>query len=145
MIKEPKIYSYAPIVYVTLSIYSWSLLQFTFNLVTARGRSPLARHTSSLLSMNESENERNIRIFKLQMALHTELINVVITLIMQDMPFFFLRIYCVLKFQIVSYLFLFFLFKNGIIFLLQIYRIAIILVDKDFRFHVQFKGPVQPV
>lgn len=47
---------------------------------------------------------------------------------------FILRTICVFKFNVVSYLFLFFTFKNGILFSLQIYRIIAICTDKDYNF-----------
>lgn len=66
--------------------------------------------------------------------MHNELFNVMITLMMQDCPFFILRSVCVFKFDVVSYLFLFFTFKNGILFSLQIYRIIAICTDSDYNY-----------
>lgn len=133
VLQEQKVYMNSKIVYVTLSIYSWSLFQFTLNLVAARGRpSVIYSDTMSFTSAHKA----NHMLAKTNLALHNELYNVIITLFMQDFPFFVLRIYCVLEFRIVSYLFLFFLFKNGIIFSLQFYRMIAILVDKDFSLNV---------
>ena len=67
-------------------------------------------------------------------SMHNELFNVMITLMMQDCPFFILRSVCVFKFDVVSYLFLFFTFKNGILFSLQIYRIIAICTDNDYNY-----------
>jgi len=67
-------------------------------------------------------------------SMHNELYNVMITLMMQDCPFFILRSVCVFKFDVVSYLFLFFTFKNGILFSLQIYRIIAICTDNDYNY-----------
>jgi hypothetical protein len=66
--------------------------------------------------------------------MHSELRIVIVTLIMQDCPFFILRSVCVFKFNVVSYLFLFFTFKNGILFSLQIYRIIAICTDNDYNY-----------
>lgn len=132
VLQEQKIYTNSHIVYATLSIYSWSLFQFTLNLVAARGRPNIT--ITGEMSSAKLENET-----KTKNALNNELINVLITLCMQDLPFFILRTYCVFKFKIVSYLFLFFLFKNSIIFSLQFYRLIAILMDKDFSFSVSFK------
>lgn len=118
-----------PMVYATLSIYSWSLIQFTLNLVVTRGRS--TGSNSSSLRSNISSKKRALN----KNSIHNELWNVVITLIMQDCPFVILRTICVFKFQIVSYLFLFFTFKNAILFSLQIYRIIAICTDKDYNFN----------
>ncbi len=114
VLQEQKIYSYAPIVYATLTIYSFSLLQFCLNLVTARGRTLQSSHSDLNNDKEDIEKDSNSRYTRANLALHNEFFNVLTTLCMQDLPFFILRTYCVVKFEIVSYLFLFFLFKNGI-------------------------------
>lgn len=136
-------------IYCTLTIYSWSLFQFTLNLVVTRGRSTgsLASLTNSsksninasTTSVNNVDRAKTSALAmsnkkKHNIAIHSELWNVMITLIMQDFPFFILRTVCVFKFDIVSYLFLFFTFKNGILFSLQIYRIIAICTDKDYNY-----------
>lgn len=136
MKKEQKVMVSTPMVYTTLSIYSWSLFQFTLNLVVTRGR-----NTGSVTSLggndfstNSMVNMTNKKRASNSIYIHNELWNVIITLCMQDFPFFILRTVCVFKFNIVSYLFLFFTFKNGILFSLQIYRIIAICTDKDYNF-----------
>lgn len=114
-------------VYTALSIYSWSLYQFTLNLVVTRGRNYGSQ--TSLNTLNTSKNRYNN-----SKSMHNELWNVLITLTMQDCPFFILRIICVVKFNVFNYSFLFFTFKNGILFALQIYRIIAILTDKDYNY-----------
>jgi len=138
-----------PMVYCTLSIYSWSLFQFTLNLVVTRGRSAgslgsltnssKSNINASTTSVNNIDKAKTSAIAmsnkkKHNKAIHSELWNVMITLAMQDFPFFILRTVCVFKFDIVSYLFLFFTFKNGILFSLQIYRIIAICTDKDYNY-----------
>jgi hypothetical protein len=122
-------------VYTTLSIYSWSLFQFTLNMVASK-KSDKARSNStdqskevdlvnpSTFSSNKTQLQDEKKTY-----MHNELRIVIITLIMQDGPFFILRSLCVFKFNVVSYLFLFFTFKNGILFSLQIYRIIAICTD----------------
>jgi hypothetical protein len=129
----------APMVYTTLSIYSWSLFQFTLNLVVTRGRNTgsvtsLSNKSGNEFSANSIVNMANKKRASNSIYIHNELWNVIITLCMQDFPFFILRTVCVFKFNIVSYLFLFFTFKNGILFSLQIYRIIAICTDKDYNF-----------
>jgi hypothetical protein len=145
-----------PMVYATLSIYSWSLFQFTLNLVVNRGRNMGAGNGNTA----SSPSQPNIQIIdasglggidlaradsedpdtssmdstkkkRKKSPLDSELLNVIITLLMQDGPFFILRLFCIFKFDIKSYLFLFFTFKNGILFSLQIYRIVAILTDEN--------------
>ena len=61
--------------------------------------------------------------------MYNEIRIVLVTLMMQDCPFFILRTVCVFKFGIVTYLFLFFTFKNGILFALQVYKIFALYTD----------------
>ena len=127
-------------VYATLSIYSWSLFQFTLNLVVNRGRNmgttgvqnrqnerELAEAMVAAVAPNTSTSPDKPK--RRKSRFDSELLNVMITLIMQDGPFFILRMFCIFKFDIASYLFLFFTFKNGILFSLQIYRIIAIRTD----------------
>ena len=129
-------------VYATLSVYSWSLFQFTLNLVVTRGR--IRMSTSSLFNSSENDdktdtlNLSNSLIFKRKIKRNTqrnELFNVFISLFMQDFPFLIIRSICVFKFEIVSYLLLLFTIKNLILFLLQIYRIIAICTDKEEFIH----------
>ena len=112
-------------VYAALSIYSWSLYQFTLNLVVIRRTTD-----NSLADMSSKTRYNNSK------SMHNELWNVLITLTMQDCPFFILRIICVVRFNVFNYSFLFFTFKNGILFALQIYRIIAILTDKDYNYQL---------
>lgn len=124
-------------VYCTLSIYSWSLFQFTLNLVS-KGNDSNSEDSSNASSKQNSTASLTANANKKRSShnqtMHNELWNVFITLCMQDLPFFILRTVCVFKFDIVSYLFLFFTFKNGILFSLQIYRIIAICTDKDYNY-----------
>jgi hypothetical protein len=115
-------------VYTALTIYSWSLYQFTLNLVGGLSRTS---DSSSELALNvKTSNKR----YNNRKSIHNELWSVLITLVMQDCPFFILRIICVVRFNVFNYSFLFFTFKNGILFAIQIYRIIAIVTDKDYNF-----------
>jgi hypothetical protein len=141
-------------VYITLIIYSWSLIQFTLNLVVTRSK--IVNFDDDIVSFEENNGsfelklpadkqlsrDERLKIHQEEVArmqnkkmIHDEIWNVVTTLIMQDFPFFCLRSICVLYFNVVSYLFLFFTFKNGILFSLQVYRIISILTDDDYSFN----------
>ena len=117
-------------VYTALTIYSWSLYQFTLNLVG--GLSRVSDSNTDLVQNAKTSNKR----YNNRKSIHNELWNVLITLVMQDCPFFILRIICVVQFNVFNYSFLFFTFKNGILFAIQIYRIIAILTDKDYNFRL---------
>lgn len=128
ILQEQVIFDNMTMVYTALTMYSWSLYQFTLNLVVTRGRY-LGSSTTSVGGGNIIKARLNNRL-----QIHNEFLNVIITLLMQDCPFFILRLICVFKFNIFSYSFLFFTFKNGILFVLQIYRIIAIFTDKDYNY-----------
>jgi hypothetical protein len=127
ILQEQVIFNNMAMVYTALTMYSWSLYQFTLNLVVTRGRY-LGSSTTSV-GNNIIKTRLNNRL-----QIHNEFLNVIITLLMQDCPFFILRLICVIKFNVFSYSFLFFTFKNGILFALQLYRIIAIFTDKDYNY-----------
>lgn len=138
-ISEQNVMKSNAMVYSTLSIYSWSLFQFTLNMVASKA--PRNESTSQNVENGEnlSENDtRQILVDKKRAednsSMQNELWIIIITLLMQDGPFFIIRSVCVFNFNVVSYLFLFFTFKNGILFSLQIYRIIAICTDKDYNY-----------
>ena len=122
-------------VYSTLSIYSWSLFQFTLNMVASKGPSTQSVENGDTQS---TTTDRRILFDKKRAddssTMQNELWIVIITLLMQDGPFFIIRSVCVFNYNVVSFLFLFFTFKNGILFSLQIYRIIAICTDKDYNY-----------
>ena len=132
VIQEQAVMSNMNMVYAALTIYSWSLYQFTLNLVVLRRTSD----SETLLDVQTAKTRYNN-----SKSMHNELWNVLITLIMQDCPFFILRIICVVRFNVFNYSFLFFTFKNAILFALQIYRIIAIVTDKDYNFHPTNEKP----
>jgi hypothetical protein len=125
-------------VYATLTLYSWSLLQLTLNLVSARGRigagqAPIAmpEDTAESEFTASSSSESLDKPEPKKSSVDAEVLSVLVTLCMQDAPFFILRMYCIVEFKISSYLFLFFTFKNGILLTLQIYRLISIVLESD--------------
>jgi hypothetical protein len=89
-----------PMIFTALSIYSWSLFQFTLNLVVTRGRSSgaLTDEANKSTSENESANSNKKRANN-SSSMHNELWNVMITLMMVNK----------LNFNNISLLFFFFL------------------------------------
>ena len=86
---EDKIMVSTPMVYATLTIYSWSLFQFTLNLVVTRGRSSGA-NTGSAASLAQSDNStvtgvsgKGKKKAGSNASTQNELWNVMITLMMQ--------------------------------------------------------------
>lgn len=80
----------------------------------------------------EEARKRDV-IVKLR-ELHTELFQILVTLLMQDTPFLILRLYVIIVFDIISEMHVFFTCKNLLVLLLLIYRLLILNcngVDED--------------
>ena len=156
--------------YFTLAIFSWSLFQFSLNLVVTRGRSfqSVAVDGSSqeedeifgeedLVSngtegvrtfseeLNRITNNRNrmpsssrkektfcfaTRFLRLDL-LDSEIWSILITLIFQDGPFLALRLTAVIRFNVRTFVTMFFTCKNAIILFLQFYRLSAICSEAD--------------
>lgn len=59
-------------------------------------------------------------------ALHGEVFQILVTLVMQDGPFLILRLYLIVEFNVVSEMHIFFTCKNAIVSILLVYRLCIL-------------------
>jgi hypothetical protein len=62
---------------------------------------------------------------------HSEIWSILVTLSLQDGPFFAVRMVAIIVYHVRSFLTYFFTFKNFLILVLQTYRIAAICLEKD--------------
>lgn len=161
LLNETQVQESSTMPYFTLAIFSWSLFQFSLNLVVTRGRSFQSvtqddeeeedkdeniedeNASKSLFEKlhlyaikgkdpaktnNGSKKCSNKKCFRLDM-LDTEMWSILITLVFQDGPFFFLRITAVFKYDVRTFVTMFFTCKNAIILFLQIYRLSAICTE----------------
>lgn len=160
LLNETQVQESSTMPYFTLAIFSWSLFQFSLNLVVTRGRSFQSitlddeeledeedmedenaskslyeklhlyaiKGKEATKSNNGSKKCANKKCFRLDM-LDTEMWSILITLVFQDGPFFVLRITAVFKYDVRTFVTMFFTCKNAIILFLQIYRLSAICTE----------------
>lgn len=151
LLNEDEIQQSKLMIYFTLAIFSWSLFQFSLNLVVTRGRNFQATAIDEENAENEDDNENDeeeIEAVKIDMnpksnkcsnlgqcikngLLDSEVWSILVTLIFQDGPFLALRLTAVIRFNVRTFVTMFFTCKNAIIVFLQIYRLSAIFSEED--------------
>ena len=148
LLNETQIQESMTMVYFTLAIFSWSLFQFSLNLVVTRGRSFVGiaddmideldsddtkeksefSGTSKLSKISIKKGLLSMQPFKFLRfdLLDSEIWSILVTLIFQDGPFLGLRLAAVFRFNVRTFVTMFFTCKNAIILFLQIYRLSAI-------------------
>ena len=130
--------------YVVTSVWAWSLLQFAFvrtatkdnqheedeNSEEANGikvqKDNLFKKETKIVSERRRAFTRFVRNSKarLKLALETEVWAIVLGLSMQDGPFFIVRLISIFEYNVISDSNLFFVAKNFLVLVLQIYRLV---------------------
>uniref|UniRef100_A0A1B0BVV5 Transmembrane protein 26 n=1 Tax=Glossina palpalis gambiensis TaxID=67801 RepID=A0A1B0BVV5_9MUSC len=105
------------LVYLTLGIWSWSLLQFTIVLSATRSRRP--RGGSSHQRSSDRSNQTDC-------CCGIDVWGIVLNVILQDAPFLTFRLLIIYEFDIISYMNVFFTCKNSLVILLQLYRLYVV-------------------
>nr|XP_023026019.1 uncharacterized protein LOC111514022 [Leptinotarsa decemlineata] len=115
--KDDKIASHQVLVFLTLGIWSWSLMQFTVVLTATKSRKSRLATTSS--TVDRSEN-RSI-----------DVCSILLNIILQDAPFLVFRLLLITHYQIITYMNIFFTCKNTLVILLQIYRLYVVYSEPN--------------
>ncbi|CAH1239937.1 TMEM26 [Branchiostoma lanceolatum] len=156
--EEERVGNKSRVVYTALSLFTWSLLQFTIVLTAVRARKsrPGAIHTTSLLKSSQAADgqgqqsegngdragQRRGTIERLTEQLqernlvlcgccHPDVFAMATTIFMQDGPFLAFRLYLIFYERVLTQGVLFFVGKNTLLIVLQLYRIAIICTGKE--------------
>lgn len=133
--QEDKVIRNKHMVYSILAVFSWSTFQFSLNLVATRGRNfrlePDVLNQDLKISFRDhgSQNGQNVFQKTCQNICGSELPSIFITILMQDLPFFILRLIAVIHFEVQSYTTIFFTCKNLFILFLQLYRLWSICME----------------
>jgi hypothetical protein len=165
LLNETQVQESKTMSYFTLAIFSWSLFQFSLNLVVTRGRSfqsvssedqnddddddeylaeddpnEHAKNFTEKLQAYSAKNSNLLRrkkflcwsngCFRLDM-LDSEIWSILITVMFQDGPFFALRLTAVIRFNVRTFVTMFFTCKNAIILFLQFYRLSAICTEAN--------------
>ena len=132
-----------------LTVWTWSLPQFTLSLTLTKSRKPRVAGTSDLLEVDSEEKlrMRDRRRGNQSSCCHifcgTEIWAILVTMTMQDLPFLSTRLYLIFTPQIpISIPFFFFTFKNALLAMLQLYRLSVIL--QQYRNQRMARAKVTP-
>ncbi|XP_069373822.1 transmembrane protein 26b [Paralichthys olivaceus] len=101
-------------VYIILSVWTWSMLQF-----------PL--HLSVMASSSEDLSEPASSLFS---HIRTEVWSTVEALFIQDGPFLVVRLTVMIYFNVIHQMLIFFAIKNFLVVILSIYRLSVLVCDK---------------
>ncbi|XP_043603141.1 transmembrane protein 26 [Bombus pyrosoma] len=131
--KEDRIAREPVLVYLTLGIWAWSLMQFTVVLTATKSR-------KSRLSSGNAVKKRA----------HTEtsccsidVWGIALNMLLQDGPFLSFRLILIVHYRIVSYMNIFFTCKNTLVILLQLYRLYV--VQTENRSKIKKKSEVSSI
>lgn len=111
-------------VYAILSGWSWSLMQFTIVLTATKSRRMRIVTPEEQPTADVEEKEAPACG-----CCETELWSILMTTFMQDGPYFVLRMVALAYYRVFSYSILFFTCKNGMILMLQFYRLVVTSVE----------------
>jgi hypothetical protein len=103
---------------VILSLWTGSLLQFTLVVTATKARKPRVAISTRKSDLGTC------------FCCETEIWAILTSIAMQDGPFLVLRLLLILRYDVVSYMNVFFTCKNTLVMLLQIYRIAVVLMER---------------
>ncbi|XP_038076483.1 transmembrane protein 26-like [Patiria miniata] len=122
-------------VIVLLSVWTWSLPQFTLSLTLTKGRK---KRVAGVVPLGpESRKKRLVRLKggkessdRCHFFCGTETWAILVTLVMQDLPFLGTRLYLIFNPLVpLTIPFFFFAFKNALLAMLELYRLAVILQE----------------
>ncbi|XP_018058123.1 PREDICTED: uncharacterized protein LOC108693599 [Atta colombica] len=121
--KEDRIAKEPVLVYLTLSIWAWSLTQFTVVLTATKSRK--SRLSSGSVIRKKVRTETS--------CCSIDVWGIALNMILQDGPFLAFRLILIIHYQIVSYMNIFFTCKNTLVILLQLYRLYVVQTENKSK------------
>ncbi|XP_034943675.1 transmembrane protein 26 [Chelonus insularis] len=128
--KEDKIARELLLVYLTLGIWSWSLMQFTVVLTATKSRK--ARLSSGTTVKRKVPTETS--------CCSIDVWAITLNMILQDAPFLAFRLLIIIHYRIVSYMNIFFTCKNTLVILLQLYRLYVVESENRIKKRNKWKS-----
>ncbi|XP_023337543.1 uncharacterized protein LOC111708415 [Eurytemora carolleeae] len=113
--KDDKVNTNKVLCVAVLSIWSWSLMQFTF-VITSSKEKPI--------DLNASACEK-----AKQICCNVDVWGILINIILQDAPFFVFRLLLITYYKLISYMNIFFICKNTLVITLQFYRLFVVQLE----------------
>eukprot|EP00095_Tigriopus_kingsejongensis_P008487 maker-scaffold18_size714446-snap-gene-5.17 protein:Tk08487 transcript:maker-scaffold18_size714446-snap-gene-5.17-mRNA-1 annotation:"hypothetical protein DAPPUDRAFT_55716" len=118
--KDEKVNTNKVLCIMVLSIWSWSLLQFTFVLTATKGRKT---------RITQEEKPKRLERAK-EICCSIDVWGILINIILQDAPFFVFRVMLIAYYRLISYMNIFFTCKNTLVITLQFYRLFVVQLEK---------------
>ncbi|XP_061503801.1 transmembrane protein 26 [Anopheles gambiae] len=118
--KDAKIANEPVLVLLTLSIWSWSLLQFTIVLSATRARKP--RGGGAQLRDGQADDASCCNVA----CCNIDVWGIALNILLQDAPFLTFRLLIIVHYKIITYMNIFFTCKNTLVILLQLYRLYVV-------------------
>ncbi|XP_070530693.1 transmembrane protein 26 [Cardiocondyla obscurior] len=125
--KEDRIAREPVLVYLTLGIWAWSLMQFTVVLTATKSRKS---RLSSGIARKKVRTETS--------CCSIDVWGIALNMILQDGPFLAFRLILIIHYQIVSYMNIFFTCKNTLVILLQLYRLYVVQTESKSKRHKKY-------
>ncbi|XP_039301786.1 transmembrane protein 26 [Solenopsis invicta] len=120
--KEDRIAREPVLVYLTLGIWAWSLMQFTVVLTATKSRKS---RLSSGVARKKVRTETS--------CCSIDVWGIALNMVLQDGPFLAFRLILIIHYQIVSYMNIFFTCKNTLVILLQLYRLYVVQTENKSK------------
>ncbi|KAK3104711.1 hypothetical protein FSP39_008452 [Pinctada imbricata] len=105
---------------IILGLWSFSLIQFTLVLTASRAR----RDQSGLLTRQYNYTAES------DGCCASDVYGILISILLQDLPFLVLRLLLIFKFHVLSYTNMFFTSKNTLVILLLLYRLIVVQIER---------------
>ncbi|XP_058120499.1 transmembrane protein 26 [Anopheles ziemanni] len=121
--KDAKIANEPVLVLLTLSIWSWSLLQFTIVLSATRARKPRGGGSGARGSAQDAADDANCCNVA---CCNIDVWGIALNILLQDAPFLTFRLLIIVHYKIITYMNIFFTCKNTLVILLQLYRLYVV-------------------
>merc|ERR1719354_455907 len=114
------------LVYFLYVVWTVSLFQFTLVMTASKSRKTrIGFGESGMTKISRANNCCARSIFN-----SAEVWGIIVTLCVQDIPFFSFRLYMILAYQEVQQMMIFFTGKNALVIMLQLYRLVVLKLDK---------------
>ena len=124
--KDNKIANDPILVLLTLSIWSWSLMQFTIVLSATRARK--SRGASTSTHIDDDEMEPNCCTGS---CCNIDVWGIALNILLQDAPFLTFRLLIIIHYKIITYMNIFFTCKNTLVIMLQLYRLHVLHTENS--------------
>lgn len=105
---------------IILGIWSFSLVQFSLVLTASRSRKDKSR-----LYLTNTTKGGNVG------CCHADVFGILISILLQDLPFLVLRMLLIFKYNVLSYTNMFFTSKNTLVITLLVYRFVVLFLKRN--------------